>query len=152
VQLYKDCITVAIQAGNWKLIKCMWLGAYHEGDTPNFNCIFEMAEFGNIKTFILGLYGVLNWDKRHLVEFTFEQLLLNKNQHHEVLQLITRITENSKLSLCLKTPPQCTSLDDKQYLSWRIYKGEFVKNLMKEYEMLDEFTATYRWAPPEEDV
>ena len=61
-KLYEDCIELAIRNSNWKLVKCMWeCYYYHDRNCPDFTNIYQMAEFGNVETFILGLEGVLNW-------------------------------------------------------------------------------------------
>jgi hypothetical protein len=143
--LYADCLRLATRTSNWKLILCLWQGYYHhDRNCPDFSLIFEMAQFSDVRTFLLGLDGILNWlTLNGQEEFTYEQLhkLAQLNPHCgrnecltstgcQVIDLIGRLMEDPDFEI-----DEEASDDDEFYD--RVEKK--TKELMQEFGMLEDY-------------
>jgi hypothetical protein len=156
---YQECITLAIYSSNWKLVKCFWEDYYYDIGFPNFNDIFTIAEFGDGKTFIIGLQGILVWmDTISHIDVTFEELrnLATRNPHLEVLEIIDRLLLIPNVLTMPDSEATSGSSEDsmfkKQFAEWLVFKEKLIENLMEEFEMLKEYERTKRMEPREEDV
>jgi hypothetical protein len=154
---YQECITLAIHSSNWKLVKCFWAGYYYyDRAFPNFNDVLTMAEFGDSKTFLLGLSGILTWmcvDSH--VDVTFEELkiLAMRNPNFEVSEIIDRLLLIPNVLTMPEVEATSSGSDDSSGCEeWLLFRKKLVENLMEEFEMLEEYKTTKQMEPRKEDV